>query len=121
MISASQPEPIDLNLVDQVFDRIPDGTWTFVRDAIVANIVDNMPSEIVNQLTNKPDDFDRAEEIILDYYRPDDRRKELIADGFKILGTENTLYLLDSLQLDKYIESLKVKPKDTAPCSIDPE
>lgn len=121
MISASQPKPIDFNLVDQVFDRIPNGAWTSVRDALVASMVDNMPSEVVIQLTNRPDDFDRAEEILIDYYRPDNRRKELIADGFKIIGTENTLYLLDSLQLDKYLKVLNEKFKDTAPCSIDPE
>ena len=121
MISESQAPPIDLNLVDQVCERIPDETWTMVRDAIVANVVDNMPSDVLMKLTGEPDNFDRAEEIVMDYYRIPERNHELIADSFKILGPENTLYLLDSLQLDKYVESRKQTEPDLAPCSIDPD
>jgi hypothetical protein len=100
MIS-SQPNAIDLNLVEEVCQRIPEHTWSVVSTAIISNIVDNMPSDVLQQLTNKPDDFDRAEEILVDYYKSDARRQELIEDSFKIMGPENTLYLLDSLQLDK--------------------
>ena len=121
MISESHSQPIDLNLVEEVCNRIPDSTWTAVRDAIVGNIVDNMPSDVLLKLTGKPDDFDRAEEIVMDYYRIPDRQQELIIDSFKILGPENTLYLLDSLQLDKYAEVLAKPEADLAPCSIDPE
>lgn len=93
--------PIDLNLVEQVIDRIPEWTWPSVKDAIVTNIVDEMPSAVLEQLTGSPDDFDKAEEILNDYYALPDLKKELIVDSFKIIGDENTLYLLDSLQLDK--------------------
>lgn len=108
MIS-SQPNAIDLNLVDEVCTRIPGHTWNVVRTAIIANIVDNMPSDVVQQLTNKPDDFDRAEEIVVDYYKPETRNKELIEDAFKILGPENTLYLLESLQLENIKEPVNNK------------
>lgn len=93
--------PIDLNLVEQVIERIPEWTWQSVKDAIVTNIVDEMPSAVLEQLTGSPDDFDKAEEILNDYYAIPDLKKELIVDAFKIIGDENTLYLLDSLQLDK--------------------
>ncbi len=92
---------IDLNLVDQVVARIPEHTWEDVRTAIITNIVDAMPSSILMQLTDAPDDFDRAEEILTDYYASDERNNDLITDAFKILGEEATLYLLDALQLDK--------------------
>ena len=104
MIS-SQPNAIDLNLVEKVCEHIPQHTWSVVRTAIIANIVDNMPSDVLQQLTNTPDDFDRAEEILIDYYKSDARCKELIEDAFKILGPENTVYLLDSLQLNNIKKS----------------
>jgi hypothetical protein len=100
MIS-SQPNAIDLDLVEDVCQRIPEHTWSVVRTAIISNVVDNMPSDVLQQLTGTPDDFDRAEDILVDYYMSDARRQELIEDSFKIMGPENTLYLLDSLQLDK--------------------
>lgn len=105
MIS-STPNAIDLTLVEEVCNRIPGHTWSVVKTAIIANIVDNMPSDVVQQLTNKPDDFDRVEEILVDYYKSESRQQELIEDGFKILGPENTLYLLESLQLDKIKEPI---------------
>lgn len=120
MISQSQNDPIDLDLVDKVCSLIPSETWGLVKEAIVANIVDNMPTEVVLQLTNEPDNFDRAEEIVFGYYTIPDRTNELIIDAFKILGPENTMYLLDSLQLDKYVEA-KAQSIDNAPCSIDPQ
>jgi hypothetical protein len=92
---------IDLDLVDQVVSRIPVWTWTDVKQAVVTNMVDEMPSTVLEQLTGSPDDFDRAEEILTDYYASDNRNNDLITDAFKILGEEATLYLLDALQLDK--------------------
>jgi hypothetical protein len=92
---------IDLNLVDQVIKRIPPGTWPDVRIAIITNLVDCMPSNVLEQLTNDPEGFDRAEEILTCYYQEDERNPNLIEDAFRILGEDTTLYLLDSLQLDK--------------------
>lgn len=120
MISQSQNDPIDLDLVDKVIAMIPKETWSAVIDAIVSNIVDAMPSTVLEKLTGSIDGFDRAEEILLTYYRIDTRHEDLIIDAFKILGAENTLYLLDSLQLDKYVE-VRYGSTDTAPCSIDPQ
>jgi hypothetical protein len=120
MIGQSQNDPIDLDLVDKVIAMVPKETWSVVIDAIVSNIVDAMPSTVLEKLTGSIDDFDRAEEILLDYYRIDGRHEDLIVDAFKILGAENTLYLLDSLQLDKYVE-IRHGSTDTAPCSIEPQ
>jgi hypothetical protein len=120
MISQSQNDPIDLDLVDKVIEMIPSETWSAVIDAIVGNIVDNMPSTVVERLTGTIDNFDRAEEILLDYYRIPLRKHDLIVDAFKIIGPENTLYLLDSLQLDKYAE-IRNQSIDNAPCSLDPQ
>ena len=99
---------IDLGLIDQVVDRIPSGTWPNVREAVIASLVDNMPSNVVERLTNDPTNFEKAEEILRSYYEEDERNKNLIQDAFQILGEETTLYLLDSLQLDKIKNCLEI-------------
>ena len=91
---------IDLNLVQQVVDRIPDHTWVDARIAIITNVVDRMPDEVLERLTNNPYDYEKADEILSAYYT-DERNFNLIEDAFNILGEETTLYLLDGLQLDK--------------------
>jgi hypothetical protein len=110
----TEDQLIDNDLIDRVLDHIPRFAWTVVRDAIITNLVDSMPSWVVEQLTGDPENFDRADEILQDYYNSDERKFNLIEDAFKILGDENTMYLLDGLQLDKL-----VPPVDNAPCSID--
>ena len=110
MSNESQPNLVDLDLVDKVINLIPPITWDTVLSGIIAQIVDNMPSDILQKLTGSFDDFDKAEQILHDYYTADDREsKDLIIDAFKMLGAENTLYFLDSLQLDKYAEFLEAQ------------
>ena len=115
MSEESQPNLIDLDLVDKVVELIPPITWDTVINGIITKVVDNMPSDILTQLTGSYDGFDQAEAILNDYYRNEEREyKDLIIDAFKMLGVENTLYYLDSLQLDKYAEFLE-KESTTQP------
>jgi hypothetical protein len=92
---------IDLDLIDQVIDRIPQWTWSVVKDRLVTDLVDSMPTTVLERLTGDPGGDDRAQEILDDYYASPDRNKDLIVDSFRIIGEEQTLYSLDSLQLDK--------------------
>jgi hypothetical protein len=92
---------INLDLIDEVVDRIPEWTWNVVKDRLVTNLVDAMPSTVLERLTGSATDDDRAQEILDDYYAPSDKNKDLIVDSFRIIGEEQTLYSLDSLQLDK--------------------
>ena len=95
---------INLDLIDQVVDRIPEWTWPVVKDRLVTDLVDAMTTTILERLTGDPGGDDRAQEILDDYYTSSDRNKDLIVDSFKIIGEEQTLYSLDSLQLDKITE-----------------
>ena len=95
---------INLDLVDDVVNRIPEWTWSVVKDRLVTDLVDSMPTTILERLTGDPGGDDRAQEILDDYYAPLDRNKDLIVDSFNIIGEEQTLYSLDSLQLDKITE-----------------
>ena len=95
---------IDLDLIDQVIDRIPEWTWSVLKDRLVTDLVDSMPTTVLERLTGDPGGDDRAQEILDDYYASSDRNKDLIVDSFRIIGEEQTLYSLDSLQLDKITE-----------------
>ena len=97
---------INLDLIDQVFDRIPEWTWSVVKDRLVTSLVDTMPCVILERLTGNPTGDDRAQEILDDYYASSDMNKDLLVDSFRIIGEEQTLYSLDSLQLDKITEPI---------------
>jgi hypothetical protein len=97
---------IDLDLIDQVIDRIPEWTWSVVKDRLVTDLVDSMPTTVLERLTGNPTGDDRAQEILDDYYASSDRNKDLIVDSFRIIGEEQTLYSLDSLQLDKITQPM---------------
>ena len=101
MISQTQNKPIDLNLVDQVCEHIPAWTWPQVKEQLVDAIVTEMPTHVIEKLTGDPVNDEGALNVLDEYYKPDERNKDLIVDAFKILGKEQTAYLLDSLQLDK--------------------
>ncbi len=101
MISNNPNKAINLDLVDLICDNIPDWTWTVVKEQLIDAMVDVMPTQILKQLTGDPLGDERALEILDDYYRSNETNKDLIIDAFKILGEDQTTYLLDALQLDK--------------------
>jgi len=101
MISSNPNQAINLDLVDQVCEHIPTWTWPIVKKHLVNALVDAMPTTVLENLTGDPTGDDRAIEILDDYYRSDETNKDLIVDAFKILGEDQTAYLLDALQLDK--------------------
>ena len=92
------------SLIDMFVDAIPDNTWPIVKEHLVTQIVDCMPSNIIESITGDPYNDDRAIEILDDFYKGPDMNHQMIVDCFKILGTDQTAYALDSLQLNK-IES----------------
>ncbi len=99
--------PIDLDLIEQIVKCIPDWTWDAVCKCLVPAIVDNMPGSVLEKLTGTYDNFDRAEEILYDYYTPLERKHDLIVDAFKLIGAQVTVDLLDSLHLNQ------LQPKET--------
>ncbi len=101
MISNNPNKAINLDLVDLICDNIPDWTWTVVKEQLIDAMVDVMPTQILKQLTGDPLGDERALEILDDYYRSNETNKDLIIDAFKILGEDQTTYLLDALQLEK--------------------
>lgn len=87
-------------LINQTIALIPEHAWTQVRQVIITSLVDNMPGSVVEKLTGSYDNFERAEEVLYNYYELPDCKEELIADAFKIMGTINCLELLSSLNIE---------------------
>ena len=93
-------DDIDLELVDKTIALIPDHAWTQVRQALITGLVDNMPGSVIERITGTYDDFDQAEHILHLYYSAtSDGNKELLIDGFKIMGPLNCIELLHSLNI----------------------
>jgi len=115
MSNESQPDLVDLDLVDKVHEMIPASTWPVVTKGIVSFIVDNMPGTVLESLTGSYDGFEEAEQILLSYYQGEEvKDKELLVDSFNILGAENILYYLDSLQLQKLDDQLNSNASSTS-------
>jgi hypothetical protein len=99
MITPAQPE-IVTDVTELIVDCIPDSEWDRVRNAIVERIVDNMPSQVLLQLTDSIDNFDLAELILNTHYK-EAPYLELIVDAFNLIGAEQTADLLDSLNIQQ--------------------
>jgi len=104
----TQAELIDLDLVDKVVAHIPTDKWDQVRQAVVERIIDNMPGTIIQKITGSYDDFDKAEQTLNNFYA--NETNELIVDAFRIIGLEETIYLLDSLQLTEDVPASHPAP-----------
>jgi hypothetical protein len=94
-------ESIDLDLVEKIVERIPSNTWEFVKSSIIEYFVDNMTSDVLTKLTGDFDGFEKAESILHNYYEMPDMANEMIIDVIKIAGIENTVNLLDRMDLEK--------------------
>jgi hypothetical protein len=99
MITPAQCEVVQ-DVTQLIADCIPDHEWDRVRQAIVERIVDNMPSQVMLQLTDSVDNFDFAELVLNTHYK-EAPNVELIVDAFKLVGAEQTADLLDSLNIQQ--------------------
>jgi hypothetical protein len=92
---------IDFDLIDKIVLCMPDWAWDPVCQVLVPAIVDTMPGLVLEKLTGSYDNFDRAEEILFDHYKPLEQKHALIIDCFKLISPHVTVDLLDSLNLDQ--------------------
>ena len=86
------------DVTELIADCIPDEEWERVCQVIVQQIVDNMPSNVLMELTGSHDAFDKAEQVLNSFYLVSSKH-ELIKDSFNLLGAEETAFILDALNL----------------------
>ena len=92
-------------LIQETISLIPEHTWPVVIDKLSARIVDAMPAEYLEKLTGDPIGFEKAEQILLNFYlQSKEKREDLISDSFGFVGSVSTLYLLENMELDKIPE-----------------
>lgn len=86
------------DVTELIADCIPDEAWPSVRHEIIQQMLDNMPSDVMIQLTGRPDAFETAEQMLQQFYVQEPGSK-LIQDSFDLVGKEETAFILDSLNL----------------------
>lgn len=87
------------DVTELIADCIPDEAWPIVRHAIIQQMLDNMPSDVMIELTGEPTAFETAEELLQKFYTEAPGHK-LIADSFDLVGKEETAFILDTLFTD---------------------
>ena len=101
MTNTNQTNEMDPALADKVVQLIPEHTWPLVKATLITHFIDSMPSQVFIELTGDPFGFEKAEELLTNYYNTEANNKELIVDAFKILNEEYVLTILENLELDK--------------------
>lgn len=86
------------NVTELIADCIPDEAWPAVRHEVIQQMLDNMPSDVLIEMTGRPDAFETAEQILQQFYINAPGSK-LIQDSFDLVGKEETVFILDSLNL----------------------
>jgi hypothetical protein len=101
MTDTDQLNEVNPELVDEIVKRIPKHTWEIVKILLINYILDQMPSDILIQLTGDPEGYEDAEFILSDYYEDPKSYPLLIKDSIQLFGEESILILLEGMQLDK--------------------
>ena len=83
------------DLADKIIPLVPEGKWGEVQQRFVTMIVDQMPAKILHRLTGDHYGFDKAEEILTEYYCHEDNKPYLIEDALRYLGDQVACYELD--------------------------
>ena len=111
-----EEQQYDPELALKIMEAVPRHTWPAVLDAAIANITDELPLDTLYRI---------VELYLTDYYL--ENPSQIIPDMLRIKGAEATVYILDSLQLDKLPGPAKMREQeeaqrtDNSPSSIDPD
>ena len=114
-VEVKEEQQYDPELALKIMEAVPRHTWPAVLDAVIANITDELPLDTLYRI---------AELYLTDYYL--ENPGQIIPDMLRIKGAEATVYILDSLQLDKLPGPAKMREEeeaqrtDNSPSSIDP-
>lgn len=91
------------DVTELIADCIPNEAWPLIRHEVIQQMLDNMPSDVMIQLTGEPDAFETAEQLLQKFYA-DAPGHKLIKDSFDLVGKEETVFILDSLNLTSHNE-----------------
>ena len=86
--AADRINAIDPNLIDKIEDSIPDHTWDYVINSISHELLDCLPMQVIISI---------ASLYLSEYYT--ENREEVIPDALEIIGIQDTVKLLETLEL----------------------
>ncbi len=86
--AADRINAIDPDLIEKIEYSIPDHTWDYVINSIVHEILDHLPMQAIMSI---------ASLYLSDYYI--ENRDETIPDALEIIGIQDTVDLLETLEL----------------------
>jgi hypothetical protein len=86
--AADRINAIDPNLIDKIEDSIPDHTWDYVINSIAHEMLDCLPMQALISI---------ASLYLSEYYT--ENREEVIPDALEIIGIQDTVKLLETLEL----------------------
>ena len=86
--AADRINAIDPGLIEKIEDDIPDHTWDYVINSLSHRMLDCLPMQTIISI---------ASLYLSDYYT--ENTDELIPDALEIIGIQNTVNLLETLEL----------------------
>jgi len=86
--AADRINAIDPSLIEKIEDNIPDHTWDYVINSLAHRMLDYLPMQTIISI---------ASLYLSDYYT--ENTDELIPDALEIIGIQDTVNLLETLEL----------------------
>ena len=86
--AADRINAIDPDLIAKIEDGIPDHTWDYVINSLAHRMLDYLPMQTIISI---------ASLYLSDYYT--ENTNELIPDALEIIGIQDTVNLLETLEL----------------------
>jgi hypothetical protein len=86
--AADRINAIDPDLIEKIEDGIPDHTWDYVINSLAHRMLDCLPMQTIISI---------ASLYLSDYYT--ENTDELIPDALEIIGIQDTVNLLETLEL----------------------
>lgn len=87
--AADRINSIDPSLIDKIEDNIPDHTWDYAINSVAHVMLDYLPMQIIISI---------ASLYLSEYYA--ENKDELIPDALEIIGIQETVNLLETLELN---------------------
>mgnify|MGYP003133903906 CR=1 FL=1 len=98
-------EPIDTELLDETVKLINDKNWSPIKSELVRRVIECMPSAVLDEIANADESDKRTKEkivtkVLYDFYDSiENPRHELVETCFDLIGSQQTLYYLNLLEL----------------------
>ena len=86
--AADRINAIDPGLIEKIEDGVPDHTWDYVINSLAHEMLDCLPMQTIISI---------ASLYLSEYYT--ENREEIIPDALEIIGIQNTVKLLETLEL----------------------